>query len=52
LYLIIDGITHWYKHRMALFDVIVYSIIKYGACSIKPALFDSCVYLRSLDVCG
>ena len=26
---------------MALFDVIVYSIIKYGACSIKPALFSS-----------
>ena len=36
---------HWYKHKMALFDVIVYSIINYGACSIKPALFNCCIYI-------
>ncbi len=43
------------QHKMALFVVIVYSIIKYGACSTKPALFNCCVYiwcLESLDACG
>ncbi len=37
--------TVWYKHRMALFFVIVYSIIKYGACWIKPVWFNYCVYI-------
>jgi len=37
---------------MALFVVIVYSIIKYGACLIKPALFSCCIYIPCLDACG
>jgi hypothetical protein len=45
IYLISGGMTRWYKHKMALFDVIAYSIIKYGACSIKPALFNCCVFI-------
>ncbi len=44
-YLIIDGMLHWYEHKMALFVVIVYSIIKYGAFLIKPALFNCCIYI-------
>jgi hypothetical protein len=36
---------HWYKHKMALFVVIVYSIINNGVCSIKTALFNCCVYI-------
>ncbi len=52
IYLITDGMLKWYKHKMGLFVVIVYSIIKYGACSIKPALFNCCVYILCLDAFG
>ncbi len=43
---------HWYYHRMALFVVIVYSIIKYGACWIEPALFNCCVYIKQWPLAG